>query len=37
MPQGYRTTAEAVRGVGVQLGVGALFNTLREFAPRRRP
>ncbi|GIU75860.1 MAG: hypothetical protein KatS3mg004_2947 [Bryobacteraceae bacterium] len=37
MPPGYRTTAEAVRGVGVQLGIGALFNTVREFAPRRRP
>jgi hypothetical protein len=36
MPQGYRTNSEAVRGVGVQLGVGALFNTIREFAPRRK-
>lgn len=34
MPDGYRTTAEAFRGVGIQLGVGALFNTIREFAPR---
>lgn len=34
MPRGYRTNAEAFRGVGVQLGVGALFNTVREFAPR---
>jgi hypothetical protein len=34
MPAGYRTSAEAFRGVGIQLGVGALFNTVREFAPR---
>ncbi|MFZ5925907.1 MAG: hypothetical protein ACOYX1_00545 [Acidobacteriota bacterium] len=34
MPEGYRTNAEAFRGVGVQLGLGALFNTIREFAPR---
>ncbi len=36
MPEGYRTNAEAFRGVGIQLGVGALFNTIREFAPRGR-
>lgn len=36
MPEGYRTRGEAFRGVGIQLGVGALFNTVREFAPRRR-
>jgi len=34
MPEGFRTNAEAFRGVGIQLGVGALFNTIREFAPR---
>ncbi|MGQ9917186.1 MAG: hypothetical protein ACUVS7_07190 [Bryobacteraceae bacterium] len=34
MPDGYRTREEAFRGVGIQLGVGALFNTIREFAPR---
>jgi hypothetical protein len=34
MPAGYRTRAEAFRGVGIQLGAGALFNTIREFAPR---
>jgi hypothetical protein len=36
MPAGYRTREEAFRGVGIQLGVGALFNVVREFAPQRR-
>lgn len=36
MPAGYRTREEALRGVGVQFGVGALFNMIREFAPRRK-
>ncbi|MFB3776323.1 MAG: hypothetical protein ACE141_01895 [Bryobacteraceae bacterium] len=33
MPAGYRTGAEAVRGVGIELGVGSAFNLLREFSP----
>lgn len=36
MPDGYRTRQEALRGVGLQLGVGAMFNVIREFAPRRK-
>jgi hypothetical protein len=36
MPAGYRTREEAFRGVGIQLGVGAMFNVIREFAPRRK-
>jgi hypothetical protein len=33
MPAGYRDTSKAVRGVGIQLGVGSAFNLFREFAP----
>jgi hypothetical protein len=33
MPAGYRDASTAMRGVGVQLGVGSAFNLLREFAP----
>lgn len=33
MPAGYRDTSKAVRGVGIQLGVGSAFNLIREFAP----
>jgi hypothetical protein len=33
MPAGYRDTSKAVRGVGVQLGLGSAFNLFREFAP----
>jgi hypothetical protein len=33
MPAGYRDTSKAMRGVGIQLGVGSAFNLLREFAP----
>jgi len=33
MPKGYRDTPTAIRGVGVQLGVGSAFNLIREFSP----
>ncbi|MCX6926997.1 MAG: hypothetical protein NT154_27890, partial [Verrucomicrobia bacterium] len=33
MPAGYRDTSKAVRGVGIELGVGSAFNLFREFAP----
>ena len=33
MPAGYRDTSKAVRGVGIQLGVGSALNLFREFAP----
>lgn len=33
MPDGYGNASTALRGVGIQLGVGAGFNLLREFAP----
>lgn len=36
MPAGYRTRQEAFRGVGIQLGVGAMFNVIREFAPGKK-
>ena len=36
MPKDYRTTSEAIRGVGVQLAVGSLFNTIREFIPQKK-
>lgn len=35
MPPGYRTTVEAWRGIGIQFGVTASFNLVREFWPRR--
>jgi hypothetical protein len=35
MPPGYRTTAEAWRGIGVQFGITASFNLVREFLPGR--
>jgi hypothetical protein len=33
MPAGYRDTSTAMRGVGIELGVSAGFNLIREFAP----
>ncbi len=33
MPPGYRDNAEAMRGIGLQLAFGSLFNTFREFSP----
>lgn len=33
MPPGYRTQAEAWRGVGIQFGIIASFNLAREFLP----
>jgi hypothetical protein len=33
MPTGYRTGAEAVRGVGIELGLNSVFNLFREFSP----
>ena len=33
MPASYRNTSKAVRGVGIELGVGSAFNLFREFAP----
>lgn len=36
MPAGYRGTATAMRGVGVELGVSSAFNLVREFAPELR-
>jgi hypothetical protein len=33
MPAGYRDPSRAVRGVGMELGVGSAFNLIREFAP----
>ncbi len=36
MPKGHRSTADAMRGVGVELGIGVLFNTIREFLPAKK-
>ena len=33
MLAGYRDGSQAVRGVGMQLGVSSAFNLIREFAP----
>ncbi len=33
MPAGYRDAPTAMRGVGIELGVSAGFNLIREFAP----
>jgi len=33
MPAGYRTSTEAVRGVGIELGISSVFNLFREFSP----
>jgi hypothetical protein len=33
MPAGSRTRAQAVRGVGLELGMNSVFNLLREFSP----
>jgi hypothetical protein len=33
MPEGYRDARTAMRGAGVELGVGSAFNLIREFAP----
>ena len=33
MPAGYGDAATAMRGVGIELGVGSTFNLIREFAP----
>ncbi|MCL6544138.1 MAG: hypothetical protein K6T61_02840 [Bryobacteraceae bacterium] len=38
MPPGYRTTEEAWRGIGIQFGITASFNLVREFtSPRPDP
>jgi len=31
MPSGYRDTSSALRGVGMELGIGSAFHLLREF------
>jgi hypothetical protein len=36
MPAGHRTRAEALRGVGLELGMNSLFNLFREFSPEIR-
>jgi hypothetical protein len=36
LPKGHRSAADAMRGVGVELGIGVLFNTIREFVPARK-
>ena len=33
MPDGYRTTTDAMRGVGVEVAIGSAFNLIREFSP----
>jgi len=33
MPSGYRDTSSALRGVGMELGIGSAFHLIREFAP----
>ncbi len=33
MPDGYRDTSTAMRGVGMQLGVSSAFNLVKEFSP----
>ena len=36
MPKGHSSTADAMRGVGVELGVGVIFNAIREFIPAKK-
>lgn len=36
MPAGSRTSAEALRGVALQVGMGSLFNIVKEFSPEVR-
>ncbi|MFN0171799.1 MAG: hypothetical protein ACKV22_35755 [Bryobacteraceae bacterium] len=36
MPPGHRGASEAMRGVGMRLGIGSAFNLLREFSPELR-
>ena len=36
MPAGHRGASEALRGVGMRLGLGGAFNLLREFSPELR-
>lgn len=36
MPSGYDGAGDAMRSGAVQLGVGSLFNMIREFAPRKK-
>jgi hypothetical protein len=36
MPAGHRTRSEAIRGVGIELGVSSMFNLIREFSPELR-
>jgi hypothetical protein len=36
MPAGYRDTSTAMRGVAMELGVGSVFNLVREFSPELR-
>jgi len=36
MPSSRRSASEALRGVGLRLGIGSAFNLLREFAPELR-
>ena len=33
MPDGYRDTSRAMRGVALKLGLGSAFNLIREFSP----
>lgn len=33
MPEGSRSTTEAMRGVGFQIAFGSVFNVIREFSP----
>ena len=33
MPDGYRNTTQALRGVGVEVAIGSAFNLIREFSP----
>jgi len=36
LPKGHRSTADAMRGVGVELGIGVLLSTIREFVPAKK-
>ncbi|MBL0158429.1 MAG: hypothetical protein IPP47_15190 [Bryobacterales bacterium] len=36
MPAGYNGVGDAMRSGGTQLAIGALFNSIREFAPRKK-
>lgn len=36
MPAGYNGAADAMRSGAMQLGIGAIFNSIREFSPRKQ-